>query len=62
MDIVYVIKDCSFCEELTYSLRSLVNVPHDNVIIIGGLPKNIDENKIVHIPFIQKGSKYQNTT
>lgn len=62
MDIVYVVKECLECEELTYSLRSLVNIPHDKVFIVGGCPKNIDTSKVIHVPMLQIGSKYQNTT
>lgn len=62
MDIVYLVKECQECEELTYSLRSLVNIPHDKVFIVGGCPYNIDKSKVIHIPIYQPNSKYQNTT
>lgn len=39
MDVVYVIKDWTWrYDELRYSLRSLCNVPHDNVIIVWHKP------------------------
>lgn len=62
MDIVYLVKNCQEDEELTYSLRSLVNIPHDKVFIVGGCPKNLNRDKIIHIPTIQGPDKYKNTT
>lgn len=62
MDIVYLLKECQICEELTYSLRTLVNIPHDKVFIVGGCPDNINKGKVIHIPVYQPNSKYQNTT
>lgn len=38
LDIVYVVKPDADNEELRYSLRSLRNIPHKNVWIIGGCP------------------------
>ena len=61
MDIVYTVKDCLSCEELTYSLRSLANLPHDRVFIVGGCPKNINTDKVVFIPTLQNFSRYVNT-
>lgn len=61
MDIVYLLKDTPTNEELTYSLRSLVNLPHDKVFFVGGCPNNIDRTKIIHIPIIQTNDKYKNT-
>ena len=60
MDIVYSLKICSNCDELTYSLRSLRNVPHDKVFIVGGCPDNIRKEKIIHIPTEQTGTKWVN--
>lgn len=62
MDIVYLVKNCYTNEELTYSLRSLVNLPHDRVIIVGGCPANINKHTLVHFPIFQGGNKYSNTT
>lgn len=62
MDIVYLVKDCTENEELTYSLRSLVNIPHDRVFIVGGCPRNIDTSKVIHFPILQTDTKYKNTT
>ncbi len=38
MDIVYINKPGDDNEELRYSLRSLVNLPHDNVWVAGSCP------------------------
>lgn len=62
MDIVYLTKECKVNEELTYSLRSLVNLPHDKVFLVGGCPTNIDKTKITHIPTLQGNNKFHNTT
>lgn len=62
MDIVYVVKPCRRNEELMYSLRSLVNIPHDKVFIVGGCPKNINQEKVIHIPTEQSGTKWRNST
>lgn len=62
MDILYLIKDTPTNEEMKYSLRSLVNIPHDKVFLVGGCPKEIDKTKIIHIPLKQTPNKYQNTT
>lgn len=39
MDIVYLLKEGDQNEELRYSLRSLKNLPHDEVHVAGYLPK-----------------------
>lgn len=62
MDIVYPLKNCDICEELIYSLRSLENVPHDKVFIVGGCPKCVNKEKVAHIPVLQGSNRYQNTT
>lgn len=62
MDIVYLLKNSPTNEELTYSLRSLVNLPHDKVFLVGGCPTNIDKTKITHIPTLQGNNKFHNTT
>ena len=53
MDIVYILKEDVTAEELKYSLRSLVNFPHDKVWIYGGCPDGIKPD--VYVPFTQKG-------
>lgn len=62
MDIVYLVKESETNEELVYSLRTLVNIPHDKVFLVGGCPKEINKEKIIHIPTRQSHNKYQNTT
>lgn len=62
MDILYTLKACNVCEELTYSLRSLANLPHDKICFVGGFPNNIQRADIVYIPTIQKSTKWKNST
>lgn len=62
MDVVYLVKDSYLNDELTYSIRSLVNIAHGKVFLVGGCPANINKDKIVHFPVIQSSSKYKNTT
>lgn len=62
MDIVYLVKNCQVNDELTYSLRSLVNLPHDNVFIVGGCPHNVDKSKITYISIPPAPIKYTTTT
>jgi len=60
MDIVYFVREGDDNEELRYSLRSLVNIPHGTVHIVGYKPcwvKNVN-----HIPVEQTGIKNTNTT
>lgn len=60
MDIVYTLSNKYDGEELRYSLRSLENIPHDKVFLVGGCPKWA--KNIIHIPTSQTGTKYKNTT
>lgn len=54
LDIVYVIKDAAFNEELRYSLRSVEkNFPHNKVFFYGGKPMYFHPDKLV--PVLQKG-------
>lgn len=46
-DIVYFVKESAKNEELRYSLRSLVNFPHNRVYFYGGCPDGL--NPDVHI-------------
>lgn len=62
MDILYTLKQCDQCDELIYSLRSLSNVPHDKVFLVGGCPSWVDKSKVIHIPTEQKGTKWHNST
>lgn len=47
-------------EELRYSLRSLVNLPHDRVIIIGYRPAWVSTD-VAWLPVNQDGPKHENT-
>lgn len=62
MDIVYTVKQSLQNEELRYSLRSLENIPHDRVFIVGYVPHFINKETINYISIPQASSKYQNTT
>lgn len=62
MDVVYLVKNCIENEELTYSLRSLVNIPHDKVFIVGGCPHNVDKRKVTYISIPPTVTKYKTTT
>lgn len=60
MDVVYPLKlqAPGGYQELRFSLRTLRNLPHDKVFVIGGCPSWIKD--VVHIPTDQKFRKYQN--
>ena len=60
MDILYTLAPNYDGNELRYSLRSLANMPHERVFIVGGCPKWV--KGIIHIPTVQEGTKYKNTT
>ena len=62
MDIVYTVKYDKINEELFYSLRSLCNIPHDKVYIIGGCPYNLNLKHIKWIPAEALKTKYKTTT
>ena len=54
-DIVYVVKDAVYNEELRYSLRSVEkNFPHRKVVFIGGKPMSLHPDKQVVVN--QKGN------
>lgn len=60
MDIVYPYKKGS--DELIYSLRSLTNLPHDKVFIVGDKPEDVNLKTVNYIQFSQNKTKYKNTT
>lgn len=62
MDIVYPIKKTILNEELKYSLRSLINIPHNKVFIIGDLAEFINEEEVYYIPANKLESRYKTTT
>jgi hypothetical protein len=49
MDVVYIVKVAEKNEELRYSLRSLKNLPHDNVHIVGHQPSWV--KGVIHNPY-----------
>jgi len=53
-DVVYFTRS-GRNEELRYSLRSLVNLPHGRVVLIGDVPRWYRGD---HIPFTTKGNKH----
>ena len=62
MDVVYPFKEDieNNSEELRYSLRSLRNIAHDNVYIVGELPDWA--TGVIHIPVAQVGTKKINVS
>lgn len=61
MDIVYVVREGDNNEALRYSLRSLKNIKHDNVYIVGHKPKWV--KNVIHIERMQRTfNKFQNIT
>jgi len=63
MDIVYSLKSDYNGHELRYSLRSLANVPHDKVFIVGGaMPAWVNRETVNNIIFPQDANRYLNTT
>lgn len=62
MDIVYPIKKTVLNEELRYSLRSLQNIKHDKVFIVGDCPSFINDETVFYIPTNKFISRYETTT
>ena len=60
MDIVYVFKQSpsNDSEELRHSLRSLKNIPHENVFVVGEKPAWL--RRAIHIPVLQNSVKHGN--
>ena len=60
MDIVYVVKNSlsNDSEELRYSLRSLRNVPHKHVYVVGEKPDWVSDVEFIQVP--QDGPKIDN--
>lgn len=61
MDIVYVVRDGEENLPLKYSLRSLKNIPHENVYIIGYKPEWVTNVKYYN-RFQRGQSKFKNIT
>ena len=56
LDIVYCVKNVPVNEELRYSLRSLKNIPHRKVWVIGGCPDCVNPETVNCVRMIQKGN------
>lgn len=60
MDVVYVVGPNGSHEELRYSLRSLANIQHGQVWIVGHKPPWA--TNVGHLPVPQRSTKWRNTT
>ena len=56
-DVVFIVREHPARDELQYALRSLINVPHDTVWLIGGKPDWV--RNVQHVPF-PDGNKWKN--
>lgn len=59
MDIVYICQAAERNEPLRYSLRSLANLPHARVWIVGYKPRWV--YNVSYLPTVQRGPKHANT-
>ncbi|KAA9379608.1 hypothetical protein F5972_08100 [Microbispora cellulosiformans] len=60
-DLVVPVREGPANEQLRYALRSwTANLPHSRVWVVGGRPGWL--TGVGHIPLVQNGSKYENTT
>lgn len=57
-DVVYILREGEN-EELRYSLRTLVNLPHGKVVFVGGKPEGIEPD--LWIPTLQDKGKWANS-
>lgn len=63
LSIVYCVRDTKVNDELKYSLRSLKNIPHKDVWVVGGCPCFVNEKTVNVIKLKQsKGNKWLNTS
>jgi len=60
MDVAYVVRPGEANQELRYSLRSLINVPHDRVFIGGYVPKWT--RNVVPVPRRQTSMRFVNSS
>lgn len=60
MDVVYIVRPGDHNEELRHSLRTLTNLPHDRVWLVGYTPSWVTGVESVHTA--QGGTKYANST
>lgn len=51
-DVVYILGTGSTWDnnEIRYSLRSLKNLPHGRIFVVGEFPSFLDSEKVIHIP------------
>lgn len=59
MDVVYLVRHSAINEELRYSLRSLCNVSHDRVWVVGWKPSWV--GGVEHLPTRQDATTFENT-
>lgn len=59
LDVVYMVKAGEDNEPLRYSLRSLANLPHRRVWLVGYRPRWV--HNVGYIPTMQRGPKHSNT-
>lgn len=59
LDIVYMVKASEANEPLRHSLRSLANLPHGRVWLVGYKPRWV--RNVEYIPTLQRGRKHNNT-
>lgn len=60
MDVVYMVREGDQNPELRYSLRSLANLPHDRVWVVGYRPAWLSD-AVEHVPVAQSDVKHENT-
>jgi hypothetical protein len=60
LDVVYLVRPGEKNVELRHSLRSLVNLPHREVVIAGHAP--VWARNVLHLETEQRASKYQNSS
>lgn len=61
-DIVYVVKEQEYNEELRYSLRSLANLPHRRVWLAGYCPRWTANVGCIRVRKVRGHTKYQSST
>lgn len=61
MDVVYPYRYAPRDLELKYSLRSLVNLPHEQVIISGDRPRIVSGN-VKHVATLRRANRYASST
>lgn len=59
LDVVYMVKAGEDNEPLRHSLRSLANLPHGRVWVVGYKPRWL--HGVSYLPVMQRGAKHNNT-